>query len=877
MSERIPFENYLLLITSFYTETDEDSRNEINTQMITFENDYPTLSLQYCIKIIDSYDGDNEQVLTLAALVIKRFFTISYSRSEQLITNEWNDFDDSDKHLLYSVLKNRSSDPQESLRNTIIAASAALCYFDKQFYDSFSTDLKNIITEPQTIEDAIVALSFFSELLDTSFFQVRASEPEIPETINFLIFQVIPWFFQNYDVRLRILSLKISSSLIQCFPELCQELIQEILNGAHTALETISHFEQPVLHSDLYSFIYTISVVYYDQITAMWPSLKPLVLDTLVCSDPENQDAHSSKQFHEVFEPVLLYWLEMSQYELSLQKVVEEKQGLVNQVMGDMIPLLLHILEPYNPEDPNIEDSADPQTSFYASMIFDNFCMINNEKVFEFILPVLQTIQGSFESAQSLTPYHLFTSLIASLAKGERTEQIAAFFDDAIIPFFINAIPQDQFNYRLKESAVYALYNIMKQHSPLEEAEFGAIITFIKETSMEPMKLRERFSDLLRVIVSNIDNPLLIDAFYDTIFELVMMISGFNYNETTLADNFYKPFNIVFTMIMKCSQSEENFAKIIDYISSNMEHLKEDTNIQFNIALILMMGAAAKKFGGVIQQTQATQNVIQWIEAILSSLDRNHEVDLWQESFLTILYCLDIVSLDPSYFETFKGLIDNARDSEQLILIVGSIRIFGKFISTSFDEAYYPEIEQVIDTFDQWIDYSSQNADGATGLGIALALAEISKPLIRATPVNSTVEPIRPPPELVEKILIFADKLSDFPPCDGISKIISAVLVIYSNVFQGAERSEFESIAKRHMRPFIRFVGNIYKASDVITKEIIINGSTALVYAGRAFQKRVNTMLNSTRIINFVKLGVDSDDSSLSEFCRSCLEEIKKL
>ena len=853
----LSIEEFVQLVKQFFDEKDENDRSSINLKLINFQETYPLTTLQFCSQILMSYNGDSFNLVNYAAIYVKNFFTISSTRIEETIQIQWDEQNQDFKEYVTASLISKLSDDDSSLRNTSAAACARICFFDKSFYDSFYPQEKEKINTGESKASTISALVFFYELYDMNFFHIRFPK-EIPEAINFTKEEILPLFIPEYEPEIRILSLKIAMLMLHQYLDEMKDidLINGILDGAATALTTINPYEQQQLHIDLYSYLSMLTIQLHDNYEAFWEHLKPLVIDTLVCSEPDDEAQHRHKEFHQKYEPILYFWQEVTEYELS-----EGNKGIITSCMDELIPLLAHLLEPYNPEDPTIEDRTDPQTSFFASIIFDSLSKIDNEKLFSFFVHVADSL------GETYAKQHVFLLLLSSIAKGPRSEQIASYFDENIIPFLIDLISGDS-NYRIKESAIYLLYNIMKQYPPIMPEQFAQILELFDGISDAPLQIRERVSDLIRVIISNFTDQEIIDMFFDKLYELTINLSG------NPEDLFYRPFNNLFLFIMKSSLSDENIEKFMNMIQQETESLKSDASNNFIIPKIIIISAISKKLG-----TRLKDHTKEIVDSILFQMQEHQDVEVWQESFLALLNCLECGPLDPSYFDIFKHLIDNSMESQELILIVASIRVFGKFISMSFDEQFCEQFDEVLQSFDEFITFAIENPENPTGLGVALACSEMSKPIAKCSPLQyeSGTNPPTIPPHIVEMILNYAERLLAFQAGQDDFLVKNAIISIYSNVFQGAKGTKFEIMARQKVGVFVKLIGSIYKEYETIPDDIIKNGCTALVYAGRAFGKKVNAKLNSTRIINFIKKGIESKDSSVSDFCQKCLDEITKL
>ena len=858
-------DEFLKLVMSFYQETDESLRSEIHSALISFQENFPISTLQYCAQILTSYEETASNIIGYAAIYIKNFFTITVSRNEDLIQSQWDEQNQDFKEYVRESLISKLSDDDSSLRNTAAAACARICFFDKEFYKSFALQEMDAIEKGESVPVTISALFFFNELFESQFFYNKFDD--VPQVIPFCISQIVPCFFPEYDNDIRLLSLQISIMLLQQYPDTMKDpaLLKQILAGSATALSTINPYEQPQLHNYLYSYLALITITYHNNYIGFWSSMKPLVIDTLLCDEPDNIGNHRVKELHQKYEPVLRYWQDIAEYEISINN-----KEIIQASIDELLPPLVHLLEPYNPEDPTIDDPSDPQTSFYASIVFDYLAKIDNEKLFTFFTQISDSL------GETLAKQHAYLLIVSSIAKGTRTPQIAEFFDENVIQFLIDFILGDS-NNRMKESAIYALYNIMKQHPPLSLEEFGQIIDFIDFIDISPIQIRERTSDLIRAILSQITDPSVIDTCFDRIYEITLRLSGLSVEGASPEDLFYRPFNNISLLISKSPLTDENIEKFMEIIQRETEALRSDTEKDFMISRIIIISAISKKLGERLRDH--TKEIV---DAILFQMGEHQDVDVWKESFLALLECLETGPLDLSYLDIFKHFIDSSVESQEMILVIGSIRVFGKFISLSFDEQFCDQIGDVLQLFDDLINFAIENPDNTAGLGVALACSEISKPFSLCSPLKYELRESAPtvPPHLVEITLNYAERLMEIPSSNNVDNDLSlknAIILIFSNIYQGAKGSNFEKIALKSVRHFIRFIGNIVKNYEVIPDNVIQNGCSALVYAGRAFEKKVNAPLNSTRIIKFIKDGIESKDSSVAEFCQKCLKEISDL
>ena len=833
---------------------DGPESNEVNMFLYELFNNSPIFTLTVSAQLLSEYDGEVTSVPSFCAQMIKLIFTVTESRPIELMNFLWFGEGEDDRSELRDLVKgalvSKINTEDDVLQNLCASALANICKIDEQFYNELSAVQLNEIKEANSIELVSGALKFFVELFSTNFLHENFSSP--PPIVTELISEVPNMFFENYEITIRNSAVELTTILFDQCIELFdnQKVVEDLIAGITKALLTIDPAQMKMLHIKVFSFLSKIARNFYGHIDDLWESLAPLVIEKLKCTDPP--EAHGSGDIHEKMVPVLIFWKKFANYECQLLKKEEKCFNITADNAEEVVPLLLHLLYPSDPNNAECESVENAETSFYASCALDSVCKIAKDVSYPIIKAKIDEV---LEDPSDPGEVNSMLLEISSLTHGpppsndEMSEELNEFLKTLCFSILPESFVATE-NLRIKESALFAIYRILKRIPLSSEDEFNTIMGMIDANKDEQLEIRKRCADILKETCMHLPVNVIDDQFRG-IFELAISIAG--------PECMTKPFNTIFNVIQKCSEKNtEDFKSLLNEKAASVAETTITDQSQL-IGNIIVIGALTKKLGKKI--SEMTDYIL---EALFKNLDSDN-VQLWQETLMAIIYLLDVGNVSPEYYEKFEFLISAADDSKDSILMTGAMRIFGKYIA-SLNDGFNEQIVPVLRKFKELVDNDPKNIIIITGA--MLALSELTK-------VFSEKEAIQTE-EIGSMLFDLLNIGINAPICDDTPKIANGIFVTLSNIYRVSARNVFEVIARKSVRQFVLYIEKLSK-EGIRNDDVIKSACSALVFAGRAFSTRVNQYLNRTKVLAFVNYGKESENPEIREFATKTYEDITSL
>lgn len=887
----IPLSEFINHVNDFIG-ADADKSAKAGKFLLDLSNSFPYFYFNTCIELLNDMETYSSYIGTFAATEIKRFFTETSIRPLSTIENEWFSETSSQMNIRTSAknaLLLALSSSEENIRSLSAFSIISILKIEPEVFESFSAMLIGLLKKDVISEIVICSvLELFTQLLEQSYIENNyPMEPpgSIIELIEFCKY-ILPQ--TEIQPKSKIHAIKFIDMLIQhCRPLLNdQSLIYFFVDESIQLYLNLQPIKEKSLRVQVMHTMHQIFTAYYNlegELQYLF-KFKEFFMHCLNCTEEEHNQAQEKynakldamkkyleekrennetltdedkwklekikiKDIHEKLTPVLFLLENCADFEYNLMKNQQPCHFFIQSFSAELIPFLLHLMTPFNPEDENIEDPDDLKPSYFATNALNSVLKTSKEIAWS----VIPDIADKVISSQPSTGDVLVTlNCIAALTYGPTIEQGRPWIYEhtvhGIVQFFAKSL-----NLRLVESSLFTMWRVLKKYPLNAEADFASVFEIIKLHSGKSRVIRVRLTDLLRVCLKAMmaQIPGMLNQYFDDIYAVVAILSAPDNNEREFL---VEPYKVFADAIVEMEQTEDNLTLLLNFIEHNIKEMTgkgtvaKPSAFKMTVHVILIAALCAKLKDELASHSD---EILSALVSTLSEYDR----ELWADTIAAISYLIANNSVSSGHFFRLLECLDIIIENGDKKLTAITLRLIGRYVAVS-----KPPIADSSNKYMERLMQISEesNYDPDEIINVMIAVQQITRTLTR------------PSDELMMNLMRFIhDVVANIKPCEDakLSKLGALILSTFYAMTVRLTKSvpTFVKDNYQDMGKFIVFlhernivVDNESHAVSVQSNEVLAISCQLLKAFGLSLGKKANVFLNKRCFIEILNLACES-------------------